>query len=73
MLGSQTALSLGQQQRIAIARAPLHDAPVQVLDVATAFADPESEADLQRAISNLVLGRTLIVIAHRLSSIHNAD
>lgn len=73
VLGSQTALSLGQQQRIAIARALLHDAPVLVLDEATAFADPESEAELQRAISTLARGRTLIVIAHRLSSIRNAN
>jgi ATP-binding cassette, subfamily B, bacterial IrtA/YbtP len=66
-------LSGGERQRIAIARAILKDAPVVVLDEATAFADPENEAAIQDAISALTLGRTLIVIAHRLGTITAVD
>ncbi|MGH8931310.1 MAG: ATP-binding cassette domain-containing protein [Egibacteraceae bacterium] len=66
-------LSGGERQRITIARAILKDAGVVVLDEATAFADPECEADIQDAISALVAGRTLIVVAHRLSTIAGAD
>jgi ATP-binding cassette subfamily B protein len=63
----------GEAQRISIARALLADAPILVLDEATAFADPESEALIQDALSELVAGRTLLVIAHRLSTITHAD
>ncbi|MEL6894443.1 MAG: ABC transporter ATP-binding protein, partial [Actinomycetota bacterium] len=66
-------LSGGEAQRVSIARALLADAPVLVLDEATAFADPESEAAIQSALSTLVEGRTLLVIAHRLSTIVGAD
>lgn len=66
-------LSGGEAQRVSIARALLADAPVLVLDEATAFADPESEAAIQSALSTLVAGRTLLVIAHRLSTIVGAD
>lgn len=66
-------LSGGQRQRIAIARAILKDAPVIVLDEATAFTDPENEEKLEKAISEVVKGKTLLVIAHRLSSVVNAD
>ena len=67
------SLSGGQRQRIAIARAILKDAPVVVLDEATAFTDPENEEKLEKAISEVVKGETLLVIAHRLSSVRNAD
>jgi ATP-binding cassette subfamily B protein IrtA len=66
-------LSGGERQRIAIARAILKDAPVVILDEATAFADPESEAAIQDAISALTRGRTLIVIAHRLGTVTEVD
>ncbi len=66
-------LSGGEAQRVSIARALLADAPILVLDEATAFADPESEAAIQDALSNLAVGRTLLVIAHRLSTIVEAD
>ena len=66
-------LSGGEKQRIAIARAMLKNAPVVILDEATAFTDPESEAKLQTAIAALTKGKTLLVIAHRLSTIKNAD
>lgn len=73
-LGERGArLSGGERQRIAIARAILKDAPVVILDEATAYADPENEAALQDALGNLVAGRTLIMIAHRLSTIVGAD
>jgi ATP-binding cassette subfamily B protein len=73
-LGERGArLSGGERQRIAIARALLKDAPIVVLDEATAFADPENEAALQDALSALVAGRTLVMIAHRLSTISGAD
>ena len=66
-------LSGGERQRIAIARAMLKDAPIVVLDEATAYIDPENEALVQRAVGKLVAGRTVLVIAHRLSTITGAD
>ena len=66
-------LSGGEKQRISIARAILKDAPVILLDEATASLDPENEVDVQRAIDTLVQGRTVIAIAHRLKTIMNAD
>ena len=66
-------LSGGERQRIAIARAILKDAPIVILDEATAFTDPENEDKIQRSIMALSKGRTLLVIAHRLSTIQNAD
>lgn len=66
-------LSGGERQRIAIARAILKDAPVVILDEATAFTDPENEAQLQESIVRLTKGKTLLVIAHRLSTIKDAD
>ena len=71
--GGGAHLSGGERQRIAIARAMLKDAPIVILDEATAYIDPENEAILQKAISQLVKGKTLIMIAHRLSTIINAD
>ncbi|MEM7030577.1 MAG: ABC transporter ATP-binding protein [Chloroflexota bacterium] len=67
-----TRLSGGQRQRITIARAILQDSPVVVLDEATAFADPENEAKIHAGIANLTKGKTLIVVAHRLSTIQDA-
>ncbi|MCI9155456.1 MAG: ABC transporter ATP-binding protein [Lawsonibacter sp.] len=66
-------LSGGEKQRISIARAMLKDAPIVILDEATASIDPENEAVIQRAISALTRGKTLIVIAHRLGTVANAD
>ena len=66
-------LSGGEKQRLSIARAILKDAPVILLDEATASLDPENEVEVQRAIDTLVNGRTVIVIAHRLKTIMNAD
>ena len=66
-------LSGGERQRIAIARAMMKDAPIVILDEATAYMDPESEAEVERAVSRLVAGKTLIVIAHRLSTVVDAD
>lgn len=66
-------LSGGERQRITIARAMLKPASVVILDEATAYADPESEAQIQQALGRLVRGKTLIVVAHRLSTIRNAD
>ena len=65
-------LSGGQRQRITIARAILQNCPIVVLDEATAFADPENEAKIHTAIANLTAGKTLIVVAHRLSTIRDA-
>ena len=66
-------LSGGEQQRIAIARVMLKNAPVVILDEATAYTDPENEAVIQSAVSKLVQGKTLIVVAHRLSTIVDSD
>lgn len=66
-------LSGGERQRISIARAMLKDAPIVILDEATAFTDPENEDIIQSAIAKLVQGKTLIVVAHRLSTITDAD
>ena len=66
-------LSGGEKQRIAIARAILKDAPIIILDEATAFTDPENEAEIQKAFNELAKDKTLIVIAHRLSTIKHAD
>ena len=74
VLGTQgTYLSGGEQQRIAIARAMLKDADVVILDEASAFVDPECEAQVQLAFQEMAKGRTVIMIAHRLSTIRNAD
>ncbi|MGO1183956.1 MAG: ABC transporter ATP-binding protein [Micrococcaceae bacterium] len=73
VVGEDALFSGGEAQRISIARALLADAPVLVLDEATAFADPESEALIQDALSTLAAGRTLLVIAHRLSTVQEAD
>lgn len=66
-------LSGGEAQRIALARAILKDAPIIVLDEATAFADPENEYQIQKAFEKLTQGKTVLMIAHRLSTIQNAD
>ena len=66
-------LSGGERQRIAIARAMLKNADIVILDEATAYTDPENEAVIQRSVAQLVEGKTLIVIAHRLSTVKNAD
>lgn len=66
-------LSGGERQRIAIARAVLKNAPVIILDEATAFADPDNEAKVQKAFSELSKGKTVIMIAHRLSTVADAD
>ena len=66
-------LSGGEKQRIAIARMMLKNAPIVILDEATAFTDPENEDKIQRSIAALTRGKTLLVIAHRLSTIKNAD
>ena len=70
--GGGAHLSGGERQRIAIARAMLKDAPVIILDEATAYIDPENEAIIQQAVNNLVKDKTVIVIAHRLSTITGA-
>ena len=67
------SLSGGEKQRISIARAMLKDAPIVILDEATASVDPENEAELQASISALTRGKTLIMIAHRLNTVRNAD
>ena len=66
-------LSGGEQQRIAIARAMLKNAPILILDEATAFADPDNEAKVQAAFAQLAKGKTVLMIAHRLSTVTNAD
>lgn len=71
--GGGGRLSGGEKQRVSIARAMLKDAPVIILDEATASIDPENEAVIQKAISELTRGKTLIVIAHRLSTVADAD
>lgn len=68
-----TYLSGGEQQRIAIARAMLKHAPILILDEATAFADPDNEAKVQKAFAELAKGKTVIMIAHRLSTVADAD
>ena len=74
VIGSQGGyLSGGEMQRIAIARAILKDAPVLILDEATAFADPDNERKVQAALTRLAQGRTVLMIAHRLSTVTGAD
>ncbi len=74
VIGSEGVyLSGGEQQRIAIARAMLKDAPILILDEATAFADPDNEAKVQAAFRALAKGKTVIMIAHRLTTVANAD
>ena len=74
VIGSEGVyLSGGEQQRIAIARAMLKNAPILILDEATAFADPDNEARVQAAFAKLATGKTVIMIAHRLSTVENAD
>ena len=74
MIGTQGVyLSGGEQQRVALARAILKDAPIVVLDEATAFADPENEYQIQKAFETLTRGKTVLMIAHRLSTVQNAD
>ena len=71
--GAGGHLSGGERQRISIARAMLKNAPIIILDEATAYTDPENEAVIQSSVAKLVAGKTLIVIAHRLSTITDAD
>lgn len=71
--GAGGHLSGGERQRISIARAMLKDAPIIILDEATAYTDPENEAILQNSIAKLVTGKTLVVIAHRLSTVKDSD
>ncbi len=74
VIGAQgTYLSGGEAQRIALARAILKDAPIVVLDEATAFADPENEYQIQKAFETLTRGKTVLMIAHRLSTVQTAD
>ena len=74
MIGTKGVyLSGGEGQRIAIARAILKNSPVIILDEATAFADPDNEARIQAAFAELAKGRTVIMIAHRLSTVADAD
>ena len=71
--GAGGHLSGGERQRISIARAMLKNAPIIILDEATAYTDPENEAIIQLSVAKLVQGKTLIVIAHRLSTIVDSD
>ena len=74
VIGSQgTYVSGGEAQRLSIARAMLKNAPIVILDEATAFTDPENENKIQKSIEELTKGKTLLVIAHRLSTITDAD
>ena len=73
VVGEDAHFSGGEAQRVSIARALLADTPILVLDEATAFADPDSEAQIQAALSRLIEGRTVLVIAHRLGSVVGAD
>ncbi len=74
MIGTKGVyLSGGEQQRIAIARAVLKNSPVIILDEATAFADPDNEVKVQKAFSSLAKNKTVVMIAHRLSTVENAD
>ena len=73
VVSDSTGLSGGEKQRISIARAILSDAPIVFLDEATASLDPENEVLIQRAIDELVKNKTVLVIAHRLQSVMNAD
>lgn len=73
VIGGDARLSGGEAQRVAIARALLSDTPIVVLDEATSFADPESEAAIQDALARLIAGRTVLVIAHRLHTITGVD
>jgi ATP-binding cassette subfamily B protein IrtA len=73
VIGEDARLSGGQAQRLSIARALLADSPIVVLDEASVFADPQSEAAVQDALSELTRGKTLLVIAHRLSTVVGAD
>ena len=74
MIGENgSTLSGGERQRLSIARALLKDAPVILLDEATASLDPENEGEIQKAIAKLVEGKTVIMIAHRLRTVVNAD
>ena len=66
-------MSGGERQRIAIARAIIKDSPIIVLDEATAFSDPENEYLIQKAFEKLIKDKTVVMIAHRLSRIRNAD
>ena len=74
IIGSEgTYLSGGEQQRIVLARAILKDAPIVVLDEATAFADPENEHLIREALAHLTHGKTVLMIAHRLTTVQDAD
>ena len=74
VIGSEgTYLSGGEQQRIVLARALLKNAPIVVLDEATAFADPENEHLIRQALSHLTRGKTVLMIAHRLTTVRDAD
>lgn len=74
VIGSQgTYVSGGEAQRLSVARAMLKNAPILILDEATAFADPDNEAKVRQAFTKLSAGKTVIMIAHRLSSVVDAD